>query len=134
MRSSITSITAAAAVLGITVPAAGAATSTVKMFDATQHLHGTGRTIAVSGPLQCTEGAHAIVRFTLTQDGEIAEGRANLPCTGERESFHGTAKVAEGGTFEPGSAAACGEVTLVERGQVVDRSTWCAANGITLVD
>ena len=96
-------------------------------FDDTAVLARNGRSIYVSGPLTCPEGATATIGVTLTGDaGAIANGEAKVQCVADTTDF--IARVATNGsnTFAPSSQAkACGTAQITRQGSNATAFQWC---------
>jgi hypothetical protein len=96
-------------------------------FDETAVLARNGRSIYVSGPLECPEGATATIGVTLTHDtGAVARGEAKVQCVAGTTDF--IARLATNGsnTFAPSSQAkACGTAQIARQGSNATAFQWC---------
>ena len=96
-------------------------------FDDTAVLASNGRSIRVSGPLTCPEGATATIGVTLTHEaGAVAEGEAKVQCVADTTDFLATVATKGSNVFAPLSQAkACGTAQIAWRGSNAAAFQWC---------
>jgi hypothetical protein len=96
-------------------------------FDDTAVLARNGRSIYVSGPLDCPEGATATIGVTLTYEtGAIAEGEAKVQCVADTTDFIARLATSGSSTFAPfSSAKACGTAQIARHGTNASAFQWC---------
>ena len=96
-------------------------------FDETAVLAPNGRSILISGPLDCPEGGTATIDVTVTHDaGAIAGGQAKVQCVADTKEF--TARLATNGVnvFQPLSQVkACGTAQISRRAANGAAFQWC---------
>ena len=95
-------------------------------IDTTAVLPEGGRSVVISGPIECEAGerVHVLIRVTQRTSGAIAEGRALLACTGEEGPWVIEAEVAGRQRFAPGAATAVAVAWTVRRGVATDAHQW----------
>jgi hypothetical protein len=100
---------------------------TSSAFDNTATLVGNGRTIRISGPLTCPEGAKATIDVTLTQEGgAVATGRVKVQCQADTAEFAADLKKTGRNEILPfGAAQACGVAQISRQSENATALQWC---------
>jgi hypothetical protein len=102
-------------------------------FDDVALLARNGRSIYVSGPLDCPEGGTATIEVRLTHEtGAIAQGQAKVQCGAGTKDFTATLATNGSTVFPPYSEVkACGTAQIARRGANASAFQWC--RDVTLV-
>ena len=92
-----------------------------------------GRSIYISGPLDCPEGGTATIDVTVTHEGgAIAGGQAKVQCQADTAEFTATLATNGANVFPPLSQVkACGTAQISRRGANASAFQWC--RDVTLV-
>ena len=102
-------------------------------FDDIALLARNGRSIYISGPLDCPEGATATIDVTVTHEtGAIADGQAKVQCRADTTEFAARLATSGANAFPPLSQVkACGTAQISRQGANASAFQWC--RDVTLV-
>jgi hypothetical protein len=102
-------------------------------FDEVALLARNGRSIYISGPLDCPEGGTATIDVTVTHEtGAIAGGQAKVQCRADTKEFTATLATNGSTAFPPYSEVkACGTAQIARQGANASAFQWC--RDVTLV-
>lgn len=102
-------------------------------IDGTAKLTDNGRTIIVTGPIQCDQTQPTYMRVTVSQrsTGAVANGIANITCTADEQQWEVRITTQGNATFEEGPAFAVALAKTTQNGKPDDAHQWLVP--ITLV-
>ena len=95
-------------------------------IDPTATLIDNGRSVVVTGPIQCSETQPAYLRVTVSQrsTGAVAGGIAQITCTPEQEQWSVRITTQGNATFEEGPAIATALARSTLQGSPDDAHQW----------
>jgi hypothetical protein len=95
-------------------------------FDRTAALSAAGRSVRISGPVNCTRGGRIRIDVTITQrtTGTVAKGTWRARCVGPRRWTLRAARALTG-AFEAGDATACAAAAAANAKRATDAIQWC---------
>ena len=102
-------------------------------IDPTAKLTSNGRSIVVTGPIQCSETQPTYLRVTVSQrtTGAVAGGIANITCTTDEQQWEVRITTQGNAVFEEGEALAVALAKSTVHGSPDDAHQWLVP--ITLV-